>query len=271
MKLILRKVRDLTPNFLRSSIHKIGTFMRPEEVLQFPDVESSLRCLRNRGYRPKKMIDIGAYHGEWTRMFREIFPNSAVLMIEAQESKRSILEICCESLEKEADFEIALLGAQDGQEVDFTEMDGGTGSSVFEEGSPFRSREKIRKRVKTLDVIASEKKFSDADFLKLDVQGYELEVLKGAKNVLPNAEVILLECSLIPINRGCPLIAEVIQFMADNGFRPVDFCSQIRRLDGALWQTDMLFLKSTSEYLPSARLDEVNWQVPRKLTNAPAS
>lgn len=270
MNWILRKARDLTPKFLRSSIYRIGTFMRTEDDLQFPSVESSLRCLKNWGYRPRKIIDIGAYHGEWTRMFREIFPNSAALMIEAQEGKRSILKTCCEFLKKEAQFEIALLGAEDGLEVEFIEMDGGTGSSVFEERSPFRSREKIKKRVRTLDVIASEKSFSEADFLKLDVQGYELEVLKGAKNVLANTEVALIECSFIPSNRGCPLVAEVIQFMVDNGFRPVDFCSQIRRLDGALWQTDMLFIRSTSEFFPSARLDEVNWPATRAPTDAPA-
>ena len=58
--------------------------------------------------------------------------------------------------------------------------------------------------------------FRRVQLLKLDVQGYELEVLKGADGLLSAAEVVLLEASLIPVNKGCPLIADVIRFMDES-------------------------------------------------------
>lgn len=96
--------------------------------------------------------------------------------------------------------------------------------------------------------------------LKLDVQGYELEVLKGSSQALRAADVVLMEASLVPINDGCPLIGEVMSFMYDHRFRVFDFCSQIRRADGVLWQTDLLFLKAGSGITPDPRLTHENWR-----------
>jgi hypothetical protein len=133
-----------------------------------------------------------------------------------------------------------------------------TGSSVFEETSPY-SRAKVTKSTKTLDGILVAGKYPSVDFIKLDVQGYELEVLKGAALAMKQSEAVLLEASVVPINSGCPLIAEVIAFMTSNGFVLFDFCSQIRRKDGVLWQTDLLFLKASSSIRPKAALDSSNW------------
>jgi len=56
------------------------------------------------------------------------------------------------------------------------------------------------------------------DFLKIDVQGYELEVLKGAENALKNSRGCELEVSFIEIYRDQPLFAEIDFFMRARGF-----------------------------------------------------
>jgi hypothetical protein len=87
------------------------------------------------------------------------------------------------------------------------------------------------------------KRYPPPDFIKLDVQGYELEVLKGGPQSLHAATAILMEASTLPINQGCPLIADVFAFMDQADFRLFDFCTQVRLRNGILWQTDLLFLK----------------------------
>jgi hypothetical protein len=85
------------------------------------------------------------------------------------------------------------------------------------------------------------------DFLKIDVQGYELEVLKGAEALLPSIEVVFTEVNHIEIYRGAPLAAEIIAWLGDRGYALHDICNFMPRpRDGALWQTDMIFVRASS-------------------------
>jgi hypothetical protein len=133
-----------------------------------------------------------------------------------------------------------------------------TGSSVFAEQSPIE-RKTVKRATSKLDSLLANGKYSSVDFLKLDVQGYELQVFEGASDALAHATAVLMEVSLVPINSGCPLIAEVIAYLNGFGFRVFDFCSQIRRQDGVLWQTDLLFLRENSPIVPSPSLTHDNW------------
>jgi hypothetical protein len=56
-----------------------------------------------------------------------------------------------------------------------------------------------------------------------------------------------------------PTFAEVIAFLDRAGFQLFNFCSQVRRTDGVLWQTDLLFLRAGSRHAPEPRLTRENW------------
>jgi FkbM family methyltransferase len=58
----------------------------------------------------------------------------------------------------------------------------------------------------------------DSVWLKIDVQGFELSVLKGAGDFLKKAAAIELELSLVPLYKGQPLMGEMIKFLNENGF-----------------------------------------------------
>lgn len=249
-----------TPRFIRKIICRLGNFYSTIEdfgPLRFPSQELAFRTLKMHGWSPKGCIDIGAYHGEWAKMFRQLFPQAAVLMIEAQDSKRSKLETACAELGPGVEYATALLGADDGIEVEFAEME--TGSSVYAETSHVQ-RLTAKKRLTTLDTLLERHPaYLSADCMKIDTQGYELEVLKGCPRLLKTVDVVLLEVSLLPVNAGCPLFAEVVAFMTANGFQLFDFCSQIRRRDGVLWQTDLLFLRTNGSIRIDPRLTAQNW------------
>jgi hypothetical protein len=83
--------------------------------------------------------------------------------------------------------------------------------------------------------------------LKLDVQGFELEVLRGGRRTLELSEVVIMEVSLLPYNDGAPLFADVVAFMNEEGFVLFDFCGQLRReSDRVLFQTDVPFARRGS-------------------------
>ena len=247
------------PPGARRLAYRTALFFQPETVQDwsrgFPSVEATLGCMRARGFDPRFGIDIGAYDGRWTLLFRREFPACRMLMVEAMESKAGHLRQVSEQSGGSIDFRIAVLGAHHGQPVRWVEMD--SGSSALEEHSAY-PREVKQRTLSTLDALLG----PDAprvDFVKLDVQGYELEVLRGAARVMEQARAIFLETSLVPVNNGCPLTHEVIQFMDAGGFRLLDFCSQTRRRDGVLWQTDLMFVKTGSPLVPEPVLDGGNW------------
>jgi hypothetical protein len=80
--------------------------------------------------------------------------------------------------------------------------------------------------------------------LKIDTQGYELQVLAGASKTLEKAQLVILEVALIEINCGGPVLHEVIAYMYVRGFVVYDIVETHRRpLDGALSQVDLLFVR----------------------------
>jgi FkbM family methyltransferase len=206
-----------------------------------PSMEWSLMNIKKLGFEPRMVIDVGAFNGEWTEMFKNIFPSSKVLMIEGQASKKDDLSRVSAKFPG-TKFQIALLGSEKNKEVTFHVN--ATVSSVLEEYKSNSFKTETR-RLELLDDIFKEQNEPELpNFIKLDVQGYELEILKGSSKILESVEFILCEVSLIEINKNCPLLGDVVKFMDDIGFVCYDICSFIRRpLDRALWQTDILFIK----------------------------
>jgi FkbM family methyltransferase len=212
-----------------------------------PSNETSLGNMRRLGFRPTRVIDIGAYKGDWAEMARRVFPEAAFLMLEAQESQRETLEQVTRRNGPSFRYEIVLLGPENRQEVNFRICDAApTASSVLaaQGGAPPRL---LKRKMETLDGILSRQDFRRPEFIKIDVQGYELEVLKGGAEALVSAEAVLLEVSLLEVYKGNPLIHEVIPFMHERGFQCYDIPALMRRpSDGTLWQVDMIFVKAGS-------------------------
>lgn len=75
------------------------------------------------------------------------------------------------------------------------------------------------------DVLAGERV---VDFLKLDIQGFELNALKGAHQVLKRTNVVHCEVEFAQIYEGQPLFSEVEAFLRDAGFDFIDFTNLCR-------------------------------------------
>ena len=83
------------------------------------------------------------------------------------------------------------------------------------------------------------------DLVKLDVQGFEFEVLAGGESLFGRTEVFILETSLFRFIPGCSLAREAIPLMFGKGYELYDVPGSCRRShDGALGQLDLAFVKS---------------------------
>lgn len=214
-----------------------------------PDQRSSFMRLKDLGFNPKTILDIGAYEGNWAIEIHSLFPQANILLIEGQANKQKLLIEKVKSIPN-AIVQIALLGA-DMKEVDFNIYE--TASSVFKEDNETGAQiEKVQ--LQLLDNLIKNTKFEYPDLIKLDTQGYELEILKGGIKTLAHANAVLMEVSLLGIYNEAPLVDEVMSFMKANGFVLYDICSLIRRpYDNALYQSDFLFVKKNNQFRASTR------------------
>jgi FkbM family methyltransferase len=205
--------------------------------------EASYLRLAQRGFCPNGIIDIGAYQGDWSRLVASIFPRVPILMVEGQSEKRRFLEGASTDIPL-ASYAMCLLGSSEGSEVIFNVME--TGSSIYSERSNVPRVERTLK-TRTLDNVLKEHlSLNRPLFIKLDVQGAEIDVLRGAVQALQRAGVVQLELALMPYNEGAPAANAVFSFMEEQGFLLFDVCGFVRPNPAYLTQIDVLFVPRDS-------------------------
>lgn len=91
-----------------------------------------------------------------------------------------------------------------------------------------------------LDDLAGRWVGRNRQLLKLDVQGFELSVLKGAVQTLGSCAHVYVECSEVTLYEGQALRAEVQSFLEERGFRLVGRFNP-SLAEGRLIQADYLF------------------------------
>lgn len=82
--------------------------------------------------------------------------------------------------------------------------------------------------------------------LKIDVQGYELEVLRGAVQALKHCAYVYVECSEVPLYDGQALRPAVQEFLEQHGFAHRSHHNETRDSQGMLIQADYLFERKTA-------------------------
>jgi len=208
-----------------------------------PEIPLALERLRSMNFSPAHIFDVGAHSGEFAKLCRRVWPGAKLTCFEVLPHRVAELR-AWSATDGNADIIPCLLGAEPRNAVPFHEME--TASSVLEEH--FSPHVPVRPYpMTTIDEVVANSGLQPPTFLKLDVQGYEFEILHGAKSTLSRIEVILAEVNFIDIHRGAHLFDDLIAFLRDIDFVAYDICGMHRRpLDSALWQADFMFVPRQS-------------------------
>ena len=203
--------------------------------------------LQEQGFCPGSIIDVGAHEGHWSRTIRSIFPSPPILMIEARREQEPILKRISSEL-LNVQYTIELLGSKNRKAVQFHVND--TGSSIYAERSNMPKAQRTMASFTLDDVTARFDWLTPPIFLKLDVQGAELDCLRGGAFVLARSEVVQLEVALLNYNEGAPQAAEVIKYMDEQGFSIFDIAGFVRPNGVNLVQIDLLFVSRDLKLRP---------------------
>ena len=206
------------------------------EHLGRPNLRSALLRLKRYGFEPEYFVDGGANRGDWTRQILEIWPKASVLCVEPQTEPFASLESLAREYSGQVAVEQVLLGPESAEAIPFEEN--GTGASILLSSGADSTRP-----LRPLDDL-SKQHFPRVDYLKLDLQGFEIEALKGFQTGLQNCQAVQLELSTMPLIPEAPLLHEVVAYMAEQGFLLWEVEELIRSpSDGAMWQMDAIFLR----------------------------
>lgn len=180
-----------------------------------------LRAMRDiADIEPKVIYDIGASVLHWTRAAKEVWPSAKYVAIDAH--------FDCKFLYEEEHIENYCAVLSTGEEkdavVDFWwNADHPGGCSYYQENllySPdaLKLYKKISLPTCTLDWLVQHYGIAMPDLIKMDIQGAELDVLKGATKTLKSCEHLILELQKVEYNIGAPLADEVISYLDTIGF-----------------------------------------------------
>jgi FkbM family methyltransferase len=196
---------------------------------------------------PTTIYDIGASVGTWTCLAKSIFPGARVEAFEPLAASAEQFLKDSALWKNDVRLHACALGVADGA-ADLQVMELPDASSLLSMGEEgvreFKTAAAAPQRVPVhrLDSLIESEALPLPDLMKLDVQGYELEVLRGGEGALRHARAIICEVSFRRFYEGQPLFAEVAAFLEERGLR-LSALGTSTPLGAPLVQTDALFIR----------------------------
>lgn len=195
------------------------------------------------GFSPKHIVDVGANHGTWTRNALNYFPNAHYTLLEPQGNlKKSINDV----LISNSKVKFYAMGAGSSSGTLKFSMVGRDDSCTFamsESEAQEKGYTQIDVPVVTLNGFLPTLNLPNPEVIKIDAEGFDLEVLKGASNYLPTAEVILVEAGIVNKSLDNDIFA-VQKFMDTNGFRLFEITDLNRPMSKpVLWLAELAFVR----------------------------
>jgi FkbM family methyltransferase len=210
----------------------IHSCAREEHTLAFEPHEVQLYRLKNQGFDPKVIYDIGSCVLHWTRSAKKIFPDAKYILFDAWEP--------AEELYTGYEYHIGVLGDRERDVTFYQNDDMPFGNSYYREISTpiFPESTGRTKHMNSLDKIVKERGFPPPDLIKIDVQGAERDVIQGALETIKNTQYMIVEMQHVTLNKDAPHYDETGAWIESMGWT----CTAWRFASGSLHTVDADYL-----------------------------
>lgn len=203
--------------------------------MRSPDKHQSLRVLRDRGVPVETIIDVGVLYG--TPELIETYPDKLHVLFEpvaefnrAIEARYASIPHVLENLavsDADGETRLELRSIIPGMDISHSNI---ARSDAVEDGRRYRTVP-----MTTLDSYFAARPQPGPFFFKLDVDGFEMPILQGARETLRNSSVVMVET---PKHQ----FVERIRFVEAAGFELYDLAEPCY-YDSSFWQCDAIFLR----------------------------
>jgi len=192
------------------------------------------------------VVDIGANKGQFALLATELYPSATIYcfepLAEPAARLRKMLGV------KITLFETAI-GPCEGQGIIYVSRrpDSSSLLPIGRQAELSPGTELHEERVVPVAPLTNYFSREDIKYpamLKIDVQGYELEVLRGCEPLLFYFQYVYVECSFVELYRGQALVSRVISYLIQRNFELSGVYNQVERSNGRPVQADFLFSKS---------------------------
>lgn len=170
---------------------------------------------------PKVIYDIGSCVLHWSKPAKNVWPNARIIAFDIMEEVRHLYD------QNKIEYYTGFLADEDDKNTTFYKnLMGPGGQSFFLENPQLNSAAphyynestKIPVKTITLDTLVERNNLPLPDLIKMDTQGSELMILKGATKTISQCKDIILELQEVDWNIGAPKAAEVIAYMTSIGY-----------------------------------------------------
>jgi FkbM family methyltransferase len=189
-----------------------------KDLLPVDHIKFLQNLRERRSFRPKVIYDIGSAVLHWYRHARRIWEGSQIVCFDAFSPLEHLYKAC------NVDYQMACLSDNDDSTKHFYQNDIMFGGNSlfreigFDKDITFPKENYVLKQTITLDSVVKQNKYPFPDLIKIDAQGGELDILKGASECLEHATYLIVELQHVEYNEGANLAPVVIDFLKNIGW-----------------------------------------------------
>lgn len=236
------KSKAVARSLIERYLSKFGYTLK---VTGFPvrGFDNFLEFIKKIGFYPKTVFDIGVGYG--TPWLYEAFPKAHFVLIEPQAEFEPYLKRICG--QRDAEYHLIGVGDTDGNAHIYRLPNSPTGSSFLppsEQGKQIWGEFQRSEEPMPIVKLDTYKERNGPFLLKIDTEGFELQVIRGADAVLAKTDLVLMEVAVVERQAGEADLIDVGAVMKKHGFRLVDIPVLTQRsADGPLLYMDVAFAR----------------------------
>lgn len=239
-----KTVKKIIAGILNPVLSKIGYVQRsgnaiPKDYL----LKTFYGNIKAMGFSPKHIIDIGANHGTWTRETLKYFPDAYFTMLEPQHWLQPSFQDLLDANKKIA-YHAVGAGPQPGSfKFTIADRDDSCSFRYSEAEALEKGFKQVDVPIVTLDDLVKTSDFPFPDIVKIDAEGLDIDVLKGASSLFGKTEIFMVEAGIVNKEFDNSVL-KMAAFMDGKGYRLFEITDLNRvHYPPVLWLVELVFVK----------------------------